>query len=100
MGRLAFLVHMELQVHCSARGALTNDGLLWQAHEETMMNTLFTKEVYLRLSEDKSAFVCTTRWGRLFSKMTEFALKFQRIPETVDEKAPVPSKRRSSALDL
>jgi len=64
------------------------------------MNTLFTKDVYIRLAEDKSAFVCTTKWGRFFSKMTEFALRCQRTPEPVDQNAPVPLKRRSSTSGL
>jgi len=58
------------------------------------MNKLFAKDIYIRLAEDKSAFVCTTKWGRFFSKIIEFALRCQRTPEPVDEKAPVPLKVR------
>jgi len=60
------------------------------------MNTLFAQDIYIRLTEDSSAFVCTIKCGRLFSKTTEFALNCQLVPEPVDEKAFVPMKRRSS----
>lgn len=60
------------------------------------MNTLFARNVYIRLAEDNSAFVCTIKRGRFYSKTTEVALNCQLIPEPVDEKALVPIKRRSS----
>lgn len=60
------------------------------------MNTLFAHDVYIRLAEDNSAFVCTIKSGRFYSTTTEFALNCQLSSEPVDEKAPVPLKRRSS----
>jgi len=64
------------------------------------MNTLFAQDVYIRLAEDNSAFVCTIKWGGFFSKMTEFALNCQFKPEPVDDKVLLPLKRRSSILGL
>ena len=60
------------------------------------MNTLFSQEIYIRLTEDNSAFVCTIKRGRFYSKTTEVALNCELVPEPVDEKALVPLKRRSS----
>jgi hypothetical protein len=60
------------------------------------MNTLFARRVYIRLAEDNSAFVCTTKCGRFYSTTTEVALNRQLIPEPMDEKAPAPMKQRSS----
>lgn len=60
------------------------------------MNTLFAQDVYIRLAEDNSAFVCTIKCGRFYSKTTEFALNCQLMPEPVEEKVPVPLKRRTS----
>ena len=60
------------------------------------MNRLFAQDVYIRLAEDNSAFACTIKYGRFYSKTNEVALNCQLIPETVDEKAMMPLKRRSS----
>lgn len=60
------------------------------------MDTLFAQEVYIRIAEDNSAFLCTIRRGRFYSKTAEFPLNCQVIPEPVDEKTPVPLKRRNS----
>jgi len=60
------------------------------------MNTPFSKEVYIRLAEDDSAFLCTIKRGRFYSKTTEVALHRELVPEPVDEKPLVPLKRRSS----
>jgi hypothetical protein len=75
--------------------ALTNDGLC-QQEKETTMNTLFAQDIYIRLTEDNSAFLCTIKRGRFYSKTTEVALNCQLVPEPVGEKALVPLKRRSS----
>jgi hypothetical protein len=60
------------------------------------MNTPFSKEVYIRLAEDDSAFLCTIKCGRFYSKTSEFGLSCQLVPEPVDEKVLLPLKRRSS----
>jgi hypothetical protein len=60
------------------------------------MNTLFSQEIYIRLTEDNSAFLCTIKRGRFYSKSTEVALNCQAVPEPVGEKALVALKRRSS----
>ena len=60
------------------------------------MNSLFTKDIYIRLADNNSAFLCTIKRGRFYSKTTEVALNCELVPEPVDEKALVPMKRRSS----
>ena len=40
-----------------------------------IFETLFAREVYIRLAEDKSGFVCTVGLGPFISKSVEFALK-------------------------
>lgn len=52
------------------------------------MNTLFGQEIYIRLTDDKAALVCTVKCGKLYSKETEFALDSQPMKEDLDEKAP------------
>ena len=37
------------------------------------MNTLFAQGIYIRLTEDNSAFLCTIKRGRFYSKPTEVA---------------------------
>lgn len=61
------------------------------------MKKLFAKEVFIRLAEDDSAFVCTTKYGKFFSKAAEFALNSQSVPapEPIEVEVPVPLKRRS-----
>jgi len=86
---------MEHQVLYSTTKGLTNDGLC-QQEKETTMNTFFAQDIYIRLAEDSSVFVCTIKRGRFYSKTTEVALNCQLVPEPVDEKALVPMKRRSS----
>ena len=67
-----------------------------------MTGKFFDQEVYIRIAEDQTAFVCTIRYGKLYSKVTEFPLKHEPIPDVVDEKALVLARkstaRRSTAL--
>jgi hypothetical protein len=65
-----------------------------QENEETTMNTLFEREVYIRLSEDGTNFVSTTRYGRFFARVKNFALSRNEAPDSVQDKAPVSAKRR------
>ena len=58
------------------------------------MNALFAKEVSIRLAEDGKKFVCTTKYGRFFSRTTEVSLNCQPAPDTVDDNAVVPLKKR------
>jgi hypothetical protein len=59
------------------------------------MNAPFSKEVYIRLAEDESAFLCTTTYGKFYSKTTEVALDCQLLREPVDENVLLPLRRRS-----
>jgi hypothetical protein len=58
------------------------------------MNSLFTKDVYIRLADDNSAFVCTIKRGGLYAKTTEFGLTCLITAEPADENAPVRLKQR------
>lgn len=59
------------------------------------MNTLFAREVYVRLTDDRPGFVCTVKYGKFYAKATEFALHRQPTLDVLDEKAPVLVRRRS-----
>ena len=59
------------------------------------MNMLLEQEIYIRLAEDQTAFVCTIKYGN-FSTVTEFPLKSKSIPDVADEKALVLARKRSS----
>lgn len=58
------------------------------------MKTLFAKEVSIRLAEDGRKFICTTKYGRFYSKTTEVSLTCQPAPDTRDETL-VPAKKRT-----
>jgi hypothetical protein len=54
-----------------------------------------TQEIYIRLAEDQTAFVCMVKYGN-FSTAAEFPLKREAIPDVPDEKALVFARKRSS----
>lgn len=60
------------------------------------MNTLFEGEVYIRLTDDETAFVCTVKRGQFDVKVTEFALEGQSLTSASDEKSLVLARKRSS----
>jgi len=68
------------------------------------MRTLFEREVYIRLSEDGSHLVSTTRYGRFFTRTAEFDVngevkcdaRVEDARESMDEKSLAPLKKRSS----
>jgi len=60
------------------------------------MNTLLRREVYIRLADDESGFVCTVQYGKFHAKATEFALHCESTPGPSDEKVPVFARRRPS----
>ena len=41
------------------------------------MRSPFAKEVYIRLTDDETALICTSKYGRLLSKATTFPLQKQ-----------------------
>ncbi len=62
------------------------------------MKALFRREVSIRLSEDGTAFVSTVKYGGFFSRTTAIPLKIQPLPDSVEDKALVPVRKR--ILDL
>jgi hypothetical protein len=83
---------VEHELHKHGRQELP---LRRQEVEETM-NTLFAGNVYIRLADDNSGFVCTIRYGKFYSKATEFALHQSPPPVVSDEMAPALARKRSS----
>jgi len=41
------------------------------------MRSPFSKEVYIRLTDDEAALICTSKYGRLFSKAITFPVERQ-----------------------
>jgi len=65
------------------------------------MNTFFGRELYIRLASDEGAFVCTTRYGKFYSKAKKFLLHELRPPAAHEnEPAPVRKRRRTTPLSL
>lgn len=58
------------------------------------MNNLFAQDIYIRLAEDNSAFICTIKCGRFSSKTIEFSLNEPVMPEAEEARVPAPLKRR------
>lgn len=58
-----------------------------------IFESLFAREVYIRLAEDKSGFVCTVRRGRFLSRSAEYRveghpiLSLERIDELLSTRA-------------
>lgn len=60
------------------------------------MRTLFERDVYIRLSEDGTHLISTTRYGRFFRRTAEFDVNGEQAREAVDEKALASLKKRWS----
>ena len=58
------------------------------------MNILLTREVYIRLADDESGFVCTVKYGKRYAQATEFVLDCPPTPGLLDEKVAVLAKKR------
>lgn len=43
--------------------------------EDKTMKSPFSKEVYIRLTDDESALICTSKYGCFFSKVITFPLR-------------------------
>ncbi|MBZ5611380.1 MAG: hypothetical protein LAP38_24215 [Acidobacteriia bacterium] len=56
---------------------------------------LLEGKVYIRLTEDFSAFVCTVRYAGIFSKAAEYSLDVPAAPELRDERNVTLGRRRS-----
>ncbi len=65
------------------------------------MNKFFGRELYIRLAGDEGAFVCTTKYGKFYSKAKKFLLH-ELTPRAAyeDEPSPVRKKRRTEPLSL
>jgi len=65
------------------------------------MNRFFGRELYIRLASDEGAFVCTTTYGKFYSKAKKFLLH-ERAPAAMHENEPaqVRKKRRTAPLSL
>jgi len=68
------------------------------------LSTLFEKQVFVRLSEDHTAFICTTKWP-LLSKIRrvsvdetgrDFAPQVGESGSIAGEELPIPVLRRSA----
>lgn len=64
--------------------------------DKKTMKTLFEQQVYIRLTDDMSGFVCTVKYGG-YTKVTEFPLHRQ-LTSDLDVKALVLARKRSSRL--
>lgn len=57
------------------------------------MRSPFSKEVYLRLTDDETAVICTSKYGRIFSKAITLPLRNQPA-HNVDAEASTPRAAR------
>ena len=68
-----------------------------------MMNRLFGRGVYIRLTDGDKNFACTTacttRFGKFFSRTAEFALSEQPVLDAADQHAMVEGKKKPSQLE-
>jgi len=63
------------------------------------MNPLFGRELYIRLAQNQDGFVCTTRYGKFYSKAKKFLLH-EVAPAHENEAAPVRKRRPTAPLSL
>jgi len=57
------------------------------------MKNPFAREVYVRLTEGGTNFVCTTKYGRFYRKSREVALNCPPAAEPADDKSLLPARR-------
>lgn len=60
----------------------------------------FQKEVFIRLSNDGTAFACRIRYGKLFSKTTEYVIGERAVPAAAEDTALVLVNRRGTGIGL
>lgn len=58
------------------------------------MKAFFEKEISIRLADEGGKFVCTTKYGKFFSRTTEVSLS-QPKPEAIEDPAMISVKKRS-----
>ncbi len=59
------------------------------------MNLLFAGDVYIRLTDDAAAFVCTVKRGQFYVKATKFVLEGQPLTGALNEESLVLARKRS-----
>jgi hypothetical protein len=62
------------------------------------MTTQVAGEVYIRIADDQTGFVCTVKYGKFSAMVTEFALQGRPTPDVLDEKVSMLARKRSSRL--
>ena len=62
------------------------------------MNRFFGRELYIRLAENEPAFVCTTKYGKLFSRAKRILLNQE--PEAPEDRTSTVSKKRHHIQSL
>ena len=60
------------------------------------MSSFLSREIYIRLSDDQAAFVCTVKRGHLYSKSTLFPLSGQVATEAEEAKPVTLVRNRSN----
>lgn len=60
----------------------------------------FQKEVFIRLSDDGTAFACHIRYGQFYSKTTEFGISKRGIPAAAEDSAIVLVNRLGTGIGL
>ena len=60
------------------------------------LKSLLSKSTFIRLSDDQTAFLCTVKYGRLFSRTTRIPLESE--PELAPEETIVRQNRRPENL--
>lgn len=55
----------------------------------------FQKEVFIRLSDDGSAFACRIQYGHVYSKTTEFVIGESALSSAVEDAALMQVRRES-----
>jgi hypothetical protein len=64
------------------------------------MKTFFGRELYIRLAQGEDAFVCTTRYGKFYTKAKKFLLRELKPVEDDGMRTPVRKKSRTAPLSL
>jgi hypothetical protein len=60
------------------------------------MKGLFRRDVYIRLADDGMNFVCTTQYGRFYTKTRQIPLHVEPKPEPADEMSLLQARKRFS----
>lgn len=61
------------------------------------LRTLFAREVSIRLAEDGMNFICTTQYGKFYTKTTHIPLQVKRASEPIAEKFLFSGRKRLSS---